>query len=74
MGDVVTFEKAQQAIDEEEANKLAEKMKSNQFNLQDFQNQMKQIKKMGPISDIVKMIPGANKIPAGSMNDNQLMD
>ena len=73
MGDVVTLvEKAQQAIDEEEANKLAEKMKSNQFNLEDFQNQMKQIKKMGPISDIVKMIPGANKIPAGSVNDNQL--
>jgi len=73
MGDVVTLvEKAQQVIDEEEANKLAEKMKSNQFNLEDFQNQMKQIKKMGPIGDIVKMIPGAGKIPSGSMNDNQL--
>lgn len=58
-GDVLTFvEKAQAAVDEKESKKLAQKMLKNTFTLQDFLDQIRQIKKMGPIEDLLKMIPG----------------
>jgi len=61
MGDVLTLiEKAEKAIDEEEALKLAEKMKKNQFTFTDFLNQLAQIKKMGPMDQLLGMIPGMN--------------
>ena len=60
MGDVLTLvEKAQEAIDVDSAKKMQKKMMKNQFTLQDFLDQMKQIKKMGPMEDLMKMIPGA---------------
>ncbi len=59
MGDVLTLiEKAQQNMDQEEARKAAEKMLKAQFDLEDFMNQLQQIKKMGPISQLMGMIPG----------------
>ncbi len=59
MGDVVTlFEKAQQNFDAEEIQKQQEKMLKGKFTLEDFRNQMKQIRRMGPLRDIMKMIPG----------------
>ena len=59
MGDIVTLvEKAQEAIEEEEAKKLEEKLKKNKFDLEDFLKQLQFIKKMGPIENILKMIPG----------------
>jgi signal recognition particle subunit SRP54 len=62
MGDVLSLiEKAQDSIDEAEAEKLAEKMKKNQFTLSDFLSQLQQIKKMGPLDQILKMIPGLNQ-------------
>ncbi|MCB2210686.1 signal recognition particle protein [bacterium] len=62
LGDVVSLvEKAQEAVDEKEALKLAQKMQSQQFDLEDFLKQIRQIKKMGPLEGLLKMIPGANK-------------
>ena len=61
MGDVLSLiEKAEETFDEKEAEKLAAKMKKNQFDLNDFLSQLQQIKKMGPLDSIIKMIPGMN--------------
>lgn len=63
MGDVVSLvERAQQVFDEEETKKLNQKLRKNQFNFEDFLNQIQQIKKMGSIKDIVGMIPGMGKM------------
>lgn len=62
MGDVTTLvEKAQQAFDEEEAERLNKKIRKNQFNFDDFLSQLQQIKKMGNIKDLIGMLPGMNK-------------
>ena len=59
MGDVLSLiEKAQESIDEEEAKELERKMRNQTFTLDDFLNQIKQIRKMGPISQLLGMIPG----------------
>lgn len=64
MGDMLTLiEKAQQDYDEEEAQKMAEKIKDASFDFNDFITQMDQVNKMGSIKDIIKMIPGMNKLP-----------
>ena len=61
-GDVVSLvEKAQEAVDEKEALELAEKLQKQQFDLEDFLKQLRQIKKMGPLEGLLKMIPGAGK-------------
>ena len=63
MGDVVSLvEKAQEAIDEKEAMKSAKKLESGKFDLEDFLGTMKQIKKLGPLENIIKMLPGAKKM------------
>ncbi len=60
-GDVMSLiEKAQAAFDEKDAEKLEQKIRQNTFNLDDFLAQMQQMKKMGPITQLVKMIPGVN--------------
>ena len=66
MGDVLTLiEKAEQAIDEQESEKLAKKMLKNQFTLNDFLKQLQNIKKMGSLESIIRMIPGlGHKLPA----------
>ncbi len=59
MGDIVTLvEKAQDAVDEEKALKLERKLRRQEFTLEDFKDQLQQIKKMGPLQDILAMIPG----------------
>lgn len=59
MGDVLTLvERAQEAFDAKEAEKMAEKLKKNSFTLEDFLEQMQQIKKMGPLGGLLGMIPG----------------
>ncbi len=61
MGDILTLiEKTEQAFDMKEAEKLAKKLKKNKFDLNDFLNQLQQIKKMGPLDKILGMIPGVN--------------
>jgi len=65
MGDMLTFiEKAQETIqiDEEEATDLAKRMKNADFTLEDFLSQMQQIKKMGPLGGLLKMLPGMSQI------------
>ncbi|MCF7804987.1 MAG: signal recognition particle protein [Candidatus Marinimicrobia bacterium] len=63
MGDVVSLvEKAEETIDEESAKELNEKIKRNEFSLADFQEQLQQIKNMGPLDQLLDMIPGMGKI------------
>ncbi len=62
-GDILTIaEKASSVIDEEEAKNAAKKMKKGNFDLEDFLNQLKQIKKLGPLENILKLLPGARKM------------
>ena len=69
MGDIVSLvEKATEAIDEKEAEKAAKKMQSGKFDLEDFLNQMKQIKKLGPLENLIKLIPGASKRGLNNIN------
>jgi signal recognition particle subunit SRP54 len=66
MGDVVSLvEKAQKEFDEKEARKLQKKIKSDSFDLEDFRQQLTQVKNMGNISDLVGMIPGASEALQG---------
>lgn len=68
MGDIVSLvEKAQQTFDQKQAAKLQEKIVKDKFTLQDFYEQLQQIKKMGPLSQVMSMIPGASKL--GNLND-----
>ena len=62
MGDVVTLvEKAQDTFDQEKAKKLEDKLKKAEFDLEDFRDQLQQIKKMGSLESLLKMIPGAGR-------------
>ncbi|RFU71261.1 signal recognition particle protein [Peribacillus saganii] len=63
MGDVLTLiEKAQANVDEEKAKELEKKIRSASFTLDDFLEQLGQVRNMGPLDEILKMLPGANKI------------
>ena len=71
MGDIVSLvEKAQEQFDAEEAAKLKKKLAKNEFNYNDFLKQIQQIKKMGSIKDLAKMIPGMNKIDDEEIDDD----
>ena len=72
MGDIVSLvEKASEAIDEKEAMNTAKKMKSGKLDLEDFLSQMKQIKKLGPLDKLLKLIPGASKMGLGNIQIDQ---
>ena len=63
MGDMLTMiEKAQEAVDINEAAALEKKLRKNQFTLEDFRDQMAQVRKMGSLTDIIGMIPGMGKL------------
>ena len=63
MGDIISIvEKASEVIDEEDAKNTLKKMQKGNYDLNDFMNQMKQIKKMGPLENLIKLIPGAKKM------------
>ncbi|GER65597.1 signal recognition particle protein [Weizmannia acidilactici] len=63
MGDILSLiEKAQETVDEEKARELEKKMRDLSFTLEDFLEQLGQVRKMGPLGDLLKMIPGANRI------------
>jgi signal recognition particle subunit SRP54 len=63
MGDVLSLiEKAQEAVDQKQALELQKKLRRSQFTLDDFRDQLKQVRKMGSLSDILKMIPGMGKV------------
>ena len=72
MGDIVTLvEKAQETFDQDKALKLEEKLRKAQFTFEDFLDQLREIKKMGPLSQVVSMIPGMNKLPANANVDDK---
>jgi signal recognition particle subunit SRP54 len=76
MGDVMSLiEKAQETVNAEEAEKLAQKLKRNAFDLEDFRGQLKQVKKMGGLGSIMGMIPGMSKmkLPDADVNDKELV-
>ncbi|MDM8516400.1 signal recognition particle protein [Desulfobacterales bacterium HSG16] len=63
MGDMLTLiEKAQESVDEEKAMELEKKLRKNQFTLEDFRDQMVQVRQMGPLEDLLGMIPGFGKM------------
>ncbi len=65
MGDILSLvEKAQASIDEKTARQMQESLRKSDFTLEDFRSQLKQIKKMGPLKDMIGMIPGMGKIKA----------
>lgn len=71
MGDIMTMlEKAESVIDEEEAMKAAKKMQKGNFDLEDFLSQMNQIKKLGPLENLLKMLPGAKKMGLNDVKIN----
>ena len=63
MGDIISLvEKVQSEIDEKEAEKTAKRMQNGKFDLEDFLSQMKQVKKLGPLENLIKLLPGASKM------------
>ena len=77
MGDMLTLiEKAQEAVDEKQAKELERKFRQASFDLEDFLQQIQSVKKMGPLSQIMEMIPGmsqlGNRIPAGGLDDSHV--
>ena len=75
MGDVVSLvEKAQEQFDQEKAVGLQEKLRRAQFSLEDFLEQLQEMKKMGPLSQVMGMLPGMNRLPEGvTLDDRELV-
>lgn len=71
MGDILSIaEKVEDIIDEDEAKDLAKKMQRGKYDLEDFLTNLKQIKKLGPLENLLKMIPGARKMGLNNVNIN----
>jgi signal recognition particle subunit SRP54 len=74
MGDVLSLiEKVEAEVDQKEAARLAERVAKDKFTLEDLRSQLQQVKKMGPMSQIVKMLPGANKINDADVDEHALV-
>ena len=73
MGDVLTLvEKAQDAVDEKKARRLEAKLRKNKFDLEDLRDQLKSLKKMGPLQSVMEMVPGMGKMmPDGGVGEGQ---
>ncbi len=75
MGDVMTLiEKAESSMDESQAAELERKIKKNQFTLDDFLDQLKQVRSMGPLQGLLKMIPGVGQQLGGLQVDDRELD
>lgn len=73
MGDVVSLvEKAAEAISEDDARRMEQKLRTASFDLTDFLQQFKMLKRMGPLENILGMIPGMDKLGGSSVDENQL--
>jgi signal recognition particle subunit SRP54 len=76
MGDILTLvERAQETIDQQEAERVAQRMMESRFTLEDFRSQLAQVKKMGPIGQVLQMIPGAGQMAGAAqqaVDDGQL--
>jgi signal recognition particle subunit SRP54 len=74
MGDIVTLvEKAQEQFDEQKAIKLEEKLRKAEFTFEDFLSQLHEIKKMGPLQQVLSMIPGMNRLPVNANVDDKAL-
>lgn len=74
MGDVVSLvEKAQENIEQDEAERMAEKLRKGDFNLEDFLAQMQQVKKMGPVSSLAGMMPGMGNVQLDDSADKSMV-
>lgn len=75
MGDILSLiDKAQNMVDEEKAKELETKMRNMEFDLNDFLEQIKQLREMGPISNLLEMLPGANQKMFKGMDMNETED
>ncbi len=73
MGDVLSLiEKAEQAFDAKKASEMEERLRSNRFTLQDFYDQMVQLKSMGSMQDILSQLPGGNKLKGVNVDEKQM--
>jgi len=73
MGDVLSLiEKAEEVVDEEQAKELERKVRRNQFSLEDFRNQLKMLRKMGPLSSVVSMLPGMSQVRESDLDPKAL--
>jgi signal recognition particle subunit SRP54 len=76
MGDILSLvERVQDTVDQEEAERVAQRMLESRFTLDDFRSQLQQIKKMGPIGQVMQMIPGAGEMAGAAqqaVDDGQL--
>ncbi|RKY83278.1 signal recognition particle protein [candidate division KSB1 bacterium] len=71
MGDIITLvEKAEEAVDREKALKLEKKLRKEEFTLEDFYDQLQQIKRMGPIENLIEMIPGVRGLKFKDIREN----
>ncbi len=74
MGDVLSLiEKVETEIDQKEAKRLAERVAKDKFTLEDLRSQLQQVKKMGPLSQLVSMIPGAGKVNEEDIDDKSIV-
>ena len=74
MGDIVTLvEKVQERFDQDKAVKLEEKIRKSQFTLEDFLDQLQEVKNMGPLQQVVGMIPGMNRLPKDAEVDDRAL-
>jgi signal recognition particle subunit SRP54 len=72
MGDVLTLiEKAETVVDHKDAERLTKKLQDNTFDMNDLLDQLKQIQKMGPLKNIIAMLPGGDKIDEADIDDRQ---
>ncbi len=73
MGDIVSLvEKAQEAVSQKDAEEMERKLRNAEFTFEDFLSQLQQVKKMGPLQEVLAMIPGANKLGALDVDDKAL--
>jgi signal recognition particle subunit SRP54 len=74
MGDVLSLiEKVEAEVDKKEAQRLADRVAKDKFTLEDLRQQLQQVKKMGPMSQLVKMLPGAGKISDEDIDESQIV-
>jgi signal recognition particle subunit SRP54 len=72
MGDVLTLiEKAETVVDQKDAERLTKKLQDNTFDMNDLLDQLRQIQKMGPLKNIIAMLPGGDKIDEADIDDRQ---
>lgn len=73
MGDVLSLiEKAEESVEQESAEKMAKKLTSGRFDLEDFRDQLRQVQQMGPLDQLIGMLPGANKMKGLKVDTNEL--